>query len=341
ADTLRLRAEDSFTQARVNELAPVTPDNRQNVNRFTAGPELQLHPGGAQTLLLAQAFYERADYADSPLDSDTLRGQISLGRSLDARNAINLTAAARQVDYRGAGTFPDYRGQDYFLSWVASGIRTTLLVDAGYSTTRVDGADQVGSPLFRFNLARQLTARSTAFLYAAHMQVGAADAIFLDASLGGRDQSTSGYGITADPFKMDYLGTGYELDNGRLALVLRGSLGRERYSQTTLDDRNDQRINADLTYRFGSMVGAGVFGEYRHETFVNRANAHSTDHYFGAFVGFAFGSRISLNVSAMRAERSANLAIDGYDETRVRAILSYTIVGNEQQLPTSMPRFVR
>ena len=339
--TLTLRAEDSFTQARSNELTPVTPDNRQNVNRLTAGPELQLHPGGAQNLLLAQAFYELTDYANSPLDSDTVRGQLSFGHSLNAHNALNFTAAARKVDYAGNGTYPDYQGQDYFLSWVATGIRTTLLVDAGYSSTRVDGADRVGSPLFRLNLARQLTPRSTAFLYAARAQVGAADAIFLDQSLGGRDQSTSGYGITADPFKMDYLGAGYQLDNGKLVLDLRGSIGRERYSQTTLDDRNDQRVDADLTYRFNSRLGAGLFGEYRRETFVNRADAYSDDHYYGAFVGLVFGSRLGLNVSALRAERRTNLGPVSYDETRVRAILSYTIVGSGQQAPTTMPRFVR
>ena len=338
---LTLIAEDNFTQARINELAPVTPDNRQNVNRLTAGPELRLHPGGAQNLLLAQAFYELTDYADSPLDSDTVRGQLSVGRSLSAHNALNLTAAARKVNYSGGGTYPDYQGQDYFLSWVATGIRTTLLADAGYSTTRVDGGRRTNSPLLRLNLARQLSPRSTGFLYAAHTQVGAVDAIFLDQSLGGRDQSTSGYGITADPFKMDYLGAGYQLDNGKLVLDLRGSVGRERYSQSTLDDRNDQRIDADLTYRFNSMVGAGVFGEYRRETFVNRADAHSADQYYGAFVGFAFGARLGLNVSALRAERHTNLGSVSYDETRVRAILSYTIVGSGQQAPTTMPRFVR
>lgn len=338
---LTLLAEDNFTQARTNDVAPVTPDNRQNVNRITAGPELLLHPGGAQNLLLAQAFYELTDYANSPLDSDTVRGQLSLGRSLNARNAVNLTAAARKVSHSGNATFPDYQGQDYFLSWVATGIRTTLLVDAGYSSTRVDGADHVGSPLFRLNLARQLTPHSTAFLYAARAQVGAADAIFLDESLGGRDQSTSGYGITADPFKMDYLGAGYELDNGKLLLELRGSIGRERYSQTTIDDRNDHRVDADLTYRINSKWGAGLFGEYRRETFVNRADAHSDDQYYGAFVGVIFGSRLGLNVSALRAERRTNLGSVSYDETRVRAILSYTIVGTGQDAPTTMPRFVR
>ncbi|MFO1295042.1 MAG: hypothetical protein U1F25_00150 [Rubrivivax sp.] len=338
---LTLLAQDNFTQSRINELAPVTPDNRQNVNRITAGPELQLHPGGAQNLLLAQALYERADFANSPLDSDTIRGQLSIGRSLDARHALNLTAAVRDVKYAGNQPYPDYQGQDYFLSWVATGIRTTLVADAGYSTTRADGASRVNSPLFRLNIARQISPRSTAFLYAARTQVGAADAIFLDQSLGGRDQSTSGYGITADPFKMDYLGAGYQLDNGRLVLDVRGSVGRERYAQTTLDDRNDQRADVDLTYRFNSMIGAGVFGEYRRETFVNRADAHSDDQYYGAFVGFAFGPRLGLNLSAMRAERRTNLGPNAYDETRVRAILSYTLVGSGQQAPTTMPRFVR
>jgi hypothetical protein len=339
--TLTLLAEDNFTQARINELQPLTPDNRQNLNRITAGPELQLHPGGAQNLLLAQALYERSDYQNSPLDSDTVRGQLSIGRSIDAHNVVNLTAAARNVNYAGNQPYPDYKGQDYFLSWVATGIRTTLIIDAGYSATRVDGADRVSSPLFRLNLARQVSPRATAFLYAARTQVGAADAIFLDESLGGRDQSTSGYGIAADPFKMDYLGLGYELDNDKLALMLRASLGRERYSQTTLDDRNDARIDADLTYRFSSMLGAGLFGEYRRETFVNRGDAYSSDRYYGAFVGIAFGARLGLNLSAMRAERSTDLGPTSYDETRVRAILSYTIVGSGQQAPTTMPRFVR
>lgn len=340
-NTLTLLADDWLAQARISELAPVTPSNRQNVNRLTVGPELQLHPGGAQNLFVAQALYERTDYQNSPLDSDTVRGQLSFGRSLDAHNVVNLTAAARQVSFSGNQPFPDYDGQDYFVSWVATGIRTTLIVDAGYSATRVEDADRVSTPLFRLNVARRLTPRSTGFLYATHGQAGSADAIFLDASLGGRDTGTSGYAVTSDPFKMDYIGAGYELDSDRLVLFLRGALGRERYSQSTIDDRNNRRVDADLTYRFNSRLGAGVFAEYRWETFVNRNDAYSNDRYYGAFVGFAFGHRLALNLSVLRAERSTDLGPVSYDETRGRAILTYTIVGTGQEAPTTMPRYVR
>jgi hypothetical protein len=340
--TLTLLADDSLTQTRINEFAPLTPTNLQNVNRFIVGPELSLHPGGAQNLLMAQALYERTDYQDSPLDSDTARGQLSFGRSLDAHNVVNLTAAARQVKFSGDQSFSDYNGQDYFLSWVATGIRTTLLLDAGYSTTHVDGSDRNDSPLFRLNIARQVSPRSTAYLYASHTLMGAADAIFLDSSLGGRDPGASSYANTSEPFEMDYLGAGYALDNGKLALELRGSLGRERYPQTDIDDRNDQRIDADLTYRFNSWLGAGAFAEYRWETFVNRNDSYSNDRYFGVFVGFALGSRLGLNLSALRAERSTDLGpLLSYDETRARAILTYTIVGTGQDAPTTMPRWAR
>jgi len=340
-NTLTLLADDWLTQARISEVAPVTPANRQNVNRLTVGPELRLHPGGAQNLFLAQALYERTDYQNSPLDSNTTRGQLSFARSLDARNVVSLTAAARKVSFSGSQPFPDYTGQDYFLSWAATGIRTTLIVDAGYSATRVEGADRVGTPLFRLNVARRLTPRSTAFLYATHGQVGAADAMFLDASLGGRDAGTSGYAATSDPFKMDYLGAGYQLDSDRLVLVVRGALGRERYSQSTIDDRNDRRADADLTYRFNTRVGAGVFAEYRRETFINRNDGYSNDYYYGAFVGIALGRRLALNLSVLRAERSTDLGPVSYDETRGRAFLTYTIVGTGQESPTTMPRYVR
>lgn len=338
---LTLLADDSYTQARITDVAAITPANRQNVNRLVLGPELDLHPGGPQNLFMAQALYERTDYSDSPLDSDTRRGQVTVGRSIDARNLVSLNVAARKVSFSGNQPFPDYSGQDYFLSWAATGIRTTLILDAGYATTRVDGADRVDSPLFRLNIARRLTPRSTAFLYATRAQVSAADAIFLDAGLGGRDAGTSGYGITPDPFKMDYLGAGYEIDNGKLVIMLRGSVGRERYSQTTIDDRNDHQIEADLTYRFNSRIGLGGFAEYRSETFVNRNDANADDSYYGAFVGYALGSRLMLNVSAMRAERSADAGVTSYNETRARVILTYTVAGTGQEAPTTMPRFVR
>jgi hypothetical protein len=340
ADTLTLLVDDSLTQTRVTEAEAITPANRQNVNRLTLGPELELHPGGAQNLLLAQALYELTDYTDSPLDSDTVRGLVSIGRSIDARNLLSLNAAARDVKFSGSGSFPDYRGQDYYLSWSATGIRTTVLLDAGYSSTRQDGADRVGSPLFRLNVARRLTPRSTAFVYATHAQVSAGDAIFLDSGLGGRDAGASGYGINPDPFKQDYLGAGYELDNDRLVLALRASIGRERYLQTTVDDRNDHQIDADLTYRFNSMIGFGVFAEYSSESFVNRSNADADESLYGAFVGYAFGPRLMLNVSAMRLDRSGDLGVSS-DETRARAMLTYTIVGTGQEPPTTIPRFVR
>ncbi len=341
SDTLTLLVDDSLTQTRVSELAAVTPDNRQNVNRLSAGPELRLHPGGAPNLLVAQGFYELTDYSEAPLDSDTVRGLLSVGRSIDARNLLSVNAAARDVGFDAASAFPDYRGEDYYLSWTATGIRTTLLLDAGYSSTRVDGAERVNSPLFRLNIARRLSPRATGFVYATHSQVSAADATFLDSGLGGRNAGTSGFGDNPDPFKLDYLGAGYQLDSERLTLAVRIAISRERYSQTTIDDRNDQQIEADVSYRLNSRVGFGAFAEYSAEEFVNRGNADADETMFGVFAGYAFGSRLALNLTAVRLDRSGDLGVASGDETRLRAMLTYTIVGTGQEAPTSLPRFVR
>jgi hypothetical protein len=153
---------DNFTQVASNITAVSTPDNRENVNYLSTGPDVTIGLTGRTSLLLSgranDTYYEEAD-----TDSEGFSGSLALIRQMSDDSALSLNATTTDVDF-DEEFFIDYRIDSAFLRWSTETERTTLILDGGYNRidSDTDTSDDSTSDglLARVEVSRAVGARS-------------------------------------------------------------------------------------------------------------------------------------------------------------------------------------
>lgn len=146
--------DDTFGQITIDRFAPVTPENRQNANYFSTGPDVYIRLGSATDLRLSGRFSD-SRYEDTDTSNDQrLSGDISFIRRSSAQVAWSAVASASRVEYDLPGN-PGYDLQSLYGSLEAEGARQTVNLDLG-ATRIADGGESQTNPLVRLEWNRRL-----------------------------------------------------------------------------------------------------------------------------------------------------------------------------------------
>lgn len=206
-------AADNFGQSLIDSRSTARPDNTQNTNYFSTGPDIQL-PLGARTILMLQGRWSDVSYQESDFGTRRRSGTVGLQRTLSQRVGISLNVSTDDVDYKSLPSASNYDIHSAYLGWQATGGRTTLSLRAG-GTRLEDAVDSAEGALLNLDLQRELTARSSLLLNAGRSFGNSADLMRRDQGLGGVGTGAGDRpAITAaDPQRVDHV---------RLSWVLRG-----------------------------------------------------------------------------------------------------------------------
>lgn len=154
-DTFHWSFNDTYGQIAIRQFEPVTPENRQNVNNFSTGPDLIL-PMGSQTDLKLSARYGDVRYEDSELiDSSSLNASLTLRRNISQSTYLGLVASDTRVEYDVQGIEP-YDRPALYGSLQSTGARQSLSVDIGVNRVEVDD-ETFTKPLVRIDWNRRVT----------------------------------------------------------------------------------------------------------------------------------------------------------------------------------------
>src|SRR4051812_13753372 len=165
---------DNFGQVLTDPFQPSTPENDENLNYFTTGPDVTF-AFGSQTRLRLGGRYSLTSYETSPFDSDSVAAQLGLIHLLSSSTSISLNGRAQKVTYKEESLDADYGQDDAYVRYEAQGARTRLGLDVGYSRIDRDAANEAdGGWLFRLDVSRRISSASLIML------------------TGGRESSSSG-----------------------------------------------------------------------------------------------------------------------------------------------------
>ena len=132
---------DNFSQIASDITSVSTPDNRENVNYLSTGPDITIGLTGRTSLLLSgrvnDTYYEEAD-----TDSEGLSGSLALVRQMSDFSALSLNGSTTEVNFDDE-VFADYRIDEAFLRWSTETERTTFILDGGYN--RIDSDTETGT----------------------------------------------------------------------------------------------------------------------------------------------------------------------------------------------------
>jgi hypothetical protein len=324
-------AQDNFGQTSIDPLAAVTPDNRENVNYFSTGPDVSLGLA-SDTHLMLSGRYGKVSYENSPFDSDRYTGLVGVVRDLSASSRVSLNAQRERVD------FDDPLNQDYdrdqlYASFEGHGGRTRLAVDLGYSRLHRLGESPSGL-LARVELARQVSASSVITISGGREFSDSGDSFRLDQTLSTNLDTLSG-NQTAAPFRSTYETIGWTFQRNRTGLSLSLQRYEEQFVQSRLFDRVRSSVYGSLSRNLSPTLTADLSGSYSKEDYDVLVGDYRES---AARAGFMqrFGRRLSLDLHYEWYKRSSALPTGDYSENRV--LLTFRYGEMNQPSPITLDR---
>lgn len=256
-ETFLWTIEDNYGQIAINQFAPVTPDNRQNLNDFSTGPDLIIRLGSQSDIVLAGR-YGSSRYEDSEqIDSETLQGSLSFRRHVSQTSFWGLVASTSRIEYDSPGS-PHYDQPMAYATWQSDGARQSLSIDAGVN--RIDTAnDSFTNPLVRVGWNRKLSPSWTMDLHlGSEYQNTAQQFVTQRAQL---ERENEKVGISEVPAANHYGGLEFAFERTRTRFSIGGSYSKLDYVvdnglnadnwgiQAQFSRRMTPRLQGFLTYR--------------------------------------------------------------------------------------------
>ena len=321
-DRLQWIVADNFGQVLRDPFEPATPDNREQINYFTTGPNL-VFGIGSQTRLRVGARYSMTDYEESPFDSDSALAEIELTRMLSSASSLGLNAVAQQSEYDEQALNADYDQSEVFLRFRADGVRTFLTVDAGYTEIDREAASSSESGLlFRLDASRRLSASSMLVLGLGHEFSGAGTAF-------ASTQAVTGVGVgaapgrqTVDPFTNEYVSLGWSYERNRTGFDLFGSINDQSYENDPLLDQSLATVSAEIYRDLSTTVRMQLGAAYAEAEF-EEPNTNYQEVTANVTFSWRLSRSVSLELTYDYFDRTSDIPDGGYTENRYWLSVAY------------------
>lgn len=319
--------QETYGQTLIDPRAVDTAGNRQNTNVLSTGPDLTLRLGQRTSVVLSGRWMD-ASYEESSTDNQRLTGSLSLVRRLSPASFVSLNGSATRVEYDNETLNSNYDTNSAFLGFGLEGGRTSLDLQAGYTSLH-DQGESSGGPLLSVQVERRLTARSTLSLSAGTNLVDTADAFrrnFSTSPIGsGRDDAV----VSRDPYQSDYLTLAWSLDAGRTGL--RAAVDWREEDHERDDALNRERLAATLgvTRQLRQTLSGSLSGSWNSEDF-GESGVEFDEWSVGAGLSWGFARGFSLGLSVVHYEGSGDafgalaLGARDYEENRVSLSIGYS-----------------
>jgi hypothetical protein len=306
--------EDNYGQISNNRLVADSPDNRQDFNYLSTGPDITL-PLGARNYVLASGRWSDSYYEEAGQDSQGLTASVALGHKLSEMTNLSLNGSWSQIEYDNE-TFEDNEIREGFLRFDATGVRTTLVVDAGY--TEAERGDQEPSDgwLGRLTFSRQLSARTVLDLSAGSEFSDAGQSFRLDQQALGVQPGTVDVLAVADVFRNNYLYLGLTADLDRTILTVSVHANQERYEEQDTFDRDIVGAAFSIERQLTPRFTLGFEADYSKDEFVVGPEVGFDEWFAGLSVDWQLTNAWSLRATGFYYEGSGDGIVRDYDETR-------------------------
>jgi Putative beta-barrel porin 2 len=312
--------QDNFGQSRIDPLSQETPDNRENINYFTTGPDVGIPLGSATDLRLGGR-YSAVTYQDSPLDNHRVTAMAGLVRALSSFSSVSLDVQRESVRYSDTPN-PDYDHDQAYVRYQARGSRTQVSMDLGYGRfQKIENAPS--GVVARFEVSRQISASSVIGASVGRDFSDAGDSFRFSQSLSGPALGGGNDTLpTSTPFVSDYVTVNWNFQRNRTGLDLRVAQFKETYDQAPLLDRKHLVADAGVSRSLSSTLRAELSAHYDRWNYQQLTGDYAETSVMARLVS-RLGRNLSLSGMYQRAHRSSDIAATEYSENRYWITLSY------------------
>jgi len=310
-----------YGQVSTDPFSPIGPENRQNTNYLSTGPDWYI-PLGARTRAYVGGRFGSVRYEETTeSDSERLLGIVGVDRAVSPSSRLGVQASTEAVDYDSTLLQDFDRNEAYVRYEFTRGPQPELTVNVGYSWLSSD-ADDRSAPLLEIQMYRQVSPSISLELELVSR--------FSDA---GVEFAAGGFGAGTDPSVIPEGGVFEErsgrgnvaYQRSRTTLTIAAGISDEFYETVTLDRRRyDAEISVErrMTHRVtGSASALWTRSEYQFD----QADREDTDTEYRLNLRRELGPRTSLAIVGLYATRSSNVTANGFNETRGYVVFDYSL----------------
>jgi hypothetical protein len=322
-ERLRWVAEDDFGQTRVDNLSPAAPDNRQNVNWMSTGPEASLRLT-QNVFAQLSARYGRETYETTPYDNDRVSGQLRLVRQSSAEARFGVGVSSQHVDYENESqTGGNYDLTEAVGLYRASSERTEARVELGYAKLDLEHGSK-DDPVVRVEASRQVSSFST--VRASVVQEYSTSAL---QSLGETELTPiiSGDYVLgqSSPYRLRVARVGWTSQWARTRLELSAQTGKEDDAGGTNPRSSLSGFSASVTRRLTPNTDFRVFGGLASNYVEGATYGGGDDSLLGASIQWKLGRTLAASLQVAHVNEA------DYDENGVWLRLIYAPAGTVQR----------
>ena len=159
-DRLSITAENRLELQAINPFAEDTPDNRQQVNVFSIGPNLYFMRGSTFQGQLEMRYIDSRAEETEEFNSQRIGLAARAFKEFDESRRASINVQSQDVDFDDDAFARDHRRDDLFARYEHGFNILSLSLDAGWSRVSFDDGDDHSAPLLRAGLTWRPSERS-------------------------------------------------------------------------------------------------------------------------------------------------------------------------------------
>jgi len=312
---------DNFTQSVIDPLDSSAPDNRQNINVLSTGPDYNIRINSNNNLRLEGRF-EKYNY-ENGIDNDRLFSAMRWVHDFNSYVTLSINNEAEVTKFENDATNPKTRRNDFFLSSNYS--RGLTSVDAEYGITQIkdDSTRDLDSDRYLFSITSTRTRTSVVTLtYEKLLSDTGNEVQRIDPSqqlIGNVLGSVANDVFVTERYYIEYV---KNLTVGELNIDL--SIEDISYDQLTILNESSESAYINLIWNLPRGNNIIINANNRKTLFDDPAtNREDIDRSYSAAFLYNLNRNINVNIEAISLSRDSSIIAESYDDFRVLLSLRY------------------
>lgn len=312
--------EDHFGRIISDPYRADTPQNRENVNTFSTGPNFEFQ-FGSRTAVLVQGRWVSNTFETSPVDNSVTNGLIAIVRQMSPTRAMSFNISGARVEFDSPLIENDFDRQAAYLGIESRTARGNLSLKLGVNEIHDRGDTREGL-LSEITWMRELSGTSS-FTARFHQGYSEAGELFGLYQGSGRDFNTS-QDITAaaEPLQNQRFELTYNLRKENNEIYVGATWNDDDFEYTNIYDRQRRGIRAGVGRTFQEAWRANLDLRLEQHEFEN-TNASYDEVVGRLLIARTLSGKLDINAGYERFRREGDGSINGYTENRYMVFLTY------------------
>lgn len=271
-DRLSFTVHDELELQAIDRFAADAPDNRQQVNVLSAGPNLLFDVGRTLQGRVEARYIDTDAEVTEEFNSSRVGAALRITRTFDDRSSLGFNAQWTDVDYDNDLAARDHERTDVYARYQRVQASTDYAVDAGYTRLEYADGETRDGPLLRLEAGWRPGERSRLALLLVNQYSDAADAALAEGVAGGPEPGVPG-GVLVDDgtlvpstYREQRAALAWEQEGERLGWRIEPYVQRLRYIDPLVPDEDERGVLLGADYRITpSLTLTGWLGAHRVE----------------------------------------------------------------------------